>query len=171
MTMGLKTLRPDMLKPPNPTSRPSVRRRKATSHRPLPGRDLQPTGSAPMRCRPKSFPKPDPRRVTPVEPSKSPVRALIPVVVPDPAASTVETRSCQAVVPEFHRWWRPQIRQPDRSQAHDAVGCAVSTVARRCNWNARTPCCPRSLRFGTAPAAVDSLGAARRSGQAVGAGD
>ncbi len=92
VTMGLKTLRPDMLKaaasaqpakrpssegyrpPPLPGARPAANRVSTDA---LPGGIVRPPES--------------PKRVTPVEPGKSPIRALAQVVVPDPAASTMET--------------------------------------------------------------------------------
>ncbi|HNN53785.1 MAG TPA: protein kinase [Pseudomonadota bacterium] len=111
VTMGLKTLRPDMLKSAQPSQPPKRPSSEGYKPPPLPGARPAANRVSTDALAAKVVPKPDPRRVTPVEPSKSPVRALIPVVVPDPAASTVETVPAKLSSPEIP----PLVASPNPS--------------------------------------------------------
>ena len=89
VTMGLRTLRPDMLKaPPAARRSPSL---EALRPPPLPG-----ARAAANRISTDVLPKGVPLPSSPsskeaiVAPSKSPARAILPVVTPDPAASTMD---------------------------------------------------------------------------------
>ena len=91
VTMGLRTLRPDMLKQQNPALKRPMST-DALRPPPLPG-----ARAAANRVSTDAIPKgliakpPTPTGETPPAPSQSPARSLMPVIAADPAASTIET--------------------------------------------------------------------------------